>query len=127
LEQLRKNKKERTATLAQYQSSIANIHKTDSPVKTINMKSILSKLLLPMLAMQAYVEPNDSRGDNSLKPEDIDVTPFKVIPKGCKEYWFNKHGGFTTEGSVSVVYYCIASSDKAAKKKFKKFDKNLVD
>jgi len=87
------------------------------------------------MAMAQYADIDDNRGDNKLRPEDIDVTPAQqVIPKGCKEYWFNINGGFTNgmSGSnkvrkVDVVYYCIASSDKAAKKKFDKFEKNLVD
>lgn len=72
---------------------------------------------------------------NDLRPEDIDTHPAQpVIPKGCKEYWFNTNGGFSNGDfntrpilKTDVVYYCIASSDAAAKKKFEKFEKNLVD
>jgi hypothetical protein len=91
--------------------------------------SKLTSILLPYMMMATT-----SRG-NDLRSEDIDTHPAQpVIPKGCKEYWFNTNGGFTNGLSgpekilkTDVVYYCIASSDAAAKKKFDKFEKNLVD
>lgn len=62
--------------------------------------------------------------DNDLNPKDIDTTPKQQpIPKGCKEYMFNKNGGFSTEKMLrdEVVFKCIAASDKSAKKKFNTF------
>lgn len=61
--------------------------------------------------------------------KQIDFTPKQPpIPKGCKEYFFNKEGEFYNgvDGrppilKTDVVYSCVASSNKSAKKKFDKF------
>lgn len=47
----------------------------------------------------------------------------KIIPSGCKEYFFTKTGSMYTikPAGYEVVFECIASSDKAAKKKFDKW------
>lgn len=72
---------------------------------------------------------DDKRGTNKLSPNDIDTTPKQTRPAaGCKEYWFNKNGGFSNGldnpmKKSESVYYCHASSDKSAKKKFDKWYK----
>jgi len=50
------------------------------------------------------------------------------LPKGCKEYFFNKEGEFYNgvDGrppilKTDVVFSCVASSNKSAIKKFNKF------
>lgn len=53
----------------------------------------------------------DSGPSNNLTPDKIDININKVIPKGCKVYKFD---GFS----------CVASSDKAANKKYQKFLNN---
>lgn len=78
-----------------------------------------------ILAMgeMGYTESN--KGDNDLKPKDIDITPKKLpIPKGCKEYFFNKNGGYNTERDIYTVFTCVAISYKSAKRKFKNFIRN---
>jgi hypothetical protein len=47
----------------------------------------------------------------------------KVIPNGCKVYFFNAEGGFSNRHMLKteVVYQCVASSDKKAKEKFQKW------
>ena len=64
----------------------------------------------------------------NLNPADIDITPKQTRPAaGCKEYWFNKNGGFA-DGVNSImrkdesVFYCHAINDKSAIKKFNKWD-----
>lgn len=59
---------------------------------------------------------------------DIDTRPANpVIPKGCKEYWFNEHGSILSsyKGRPSLnseySFYCIAINIKSAKKKFDKW------
>lgn len=77
------------------------------------------------LGEMGYSDPN--KGDNDLKPKDINITPKQPpLPKGCKEYMFNKNGGFSTERMLreEIVFKCIAASDKSAKKKFNTFITN---
>lgn len=57
---------------------------------------------------------------NGLSLKDINPKPYKVIPNGCKEYFFAADGTYSTEKMLKsqVVYTCIASKDKTAIKKF---------
>jgi hypothetical protein len=50
------------------------------------------------------------------------------IPKGCKQYFFNQDGEFSTEKmrKDECVFICIASNDKTAKKKFNKWQKTSL-
>jgi hypothetical protein len=50
--------------------------------------------------------------------------PKKIIPKGCKEYYFDKNGNFPNQWGINngeSIFYCIASSKKNAIVKFQKF------
>lgn len=71
----------------------------------------------------------DPRSFGQGQPENkIDFSPAnKPVPKGCKEYWFNKNGGFSTEKMRhdKIVFKCHALNDNSAKKKFKKWEDNL--
>lgn len=84
---------------------------------------------LGMLGMMAAMSIIGGSAENSnpLTSKEIDTTPKQPpMPKGCKEYMFNKNGGFSTEKMLrdEVVFKCIAASDKSAKKKFNKFNTN---
>ena len=87
---------------------------------------------LGMLAAMAMMFENTGFAQSSLKPKDIDTTTVQVpIPKGCKEYFFNKEGEFYNgvDGrppilKTDVVFKCVATSNKSAKKKFDKFITN---
>jgi hypothetical protein len=55
--------------------------------------------------------------------KDLDLTPKQPpIPKGCKEYFFNIEGEFSTEQmrKDECVFKCIASNDRVAWEKFNK-------
>ena len=73
---------------------------------------------------------SSNKGLNKLNPNDIDVTIKQSKPAaGCKEYFFNKNGGFANgEGRPmrkdETVYYCHAINDKSAKRKFDKWYEN---
>jgi hypothetical protein len=80
----------------------------------------LNGILGMALSMAMMSETNFGRDSEPMK--FAPPKPFKkVIPKGCKEYWFFKSDGFANEkpnASYEVVYECIASSDKKAIEKF---------
>ncbi len=62
--------------------------------------------------------------DNCIEPEDISVEPKKkIIPKGCKEYFFNPNGYCNMVEDVHTVYTCVAMNRKSAYNKFKQWDK----
>lgn len=63
---------------------------------------------------------------NALAPKDINPKPHKVLPNGCREYFFAADGTYSTERMLKsrVVYTCIASKDKSAIKKFNNWLKN---
>jgi len=80
--------------------------------------------LLTVFAMMGSLNTNSQCADL----DTVDIKPKnKPIPKGCKEYMFNKHGGFSTEKMRrdEVVFKCIALNDKSAKKKFSEWESNL--
>lgn len=73
------------------------------------------------------------RGDNELTPDKIRLTQVRVIPKGCKEYYFNSAGQFDTSDcrthhitKEQTVFITVASSDKSAIAKFNKHIKNTT-
>jgi hypothetical protein len=83
------------------------------------------KSKLGLFAAMAMMGSGYAQNSNSIQPKDIDTTP---IPKGCKEYFFNKEGEFYNgvDGrppilKTDVVFSCVASSNKSAIKKFNKF------
>jgi hypothetical protein len=47
----------------------------------------------------------------------------KIIPKGCKEYFFNEDGSFVGKSS-NHVFSCFALTDENAIKKYNKWIKN---
>jgi hypothetical protein len=58
----------------------------------------------------------------------VDTGPREPVvpptPKGCKQYFFNESGEFSTTQMLKTecVFTCIASNDKTAKKKFEKWN-----
>jgi hypothetical protein len=54
---------------------------------------------------------------------EIDGNTFNVPPKGCKEYFFNKKGEFSTEKMLKseCVFKCFAINDRNAINKFQRF------
>lgn len=47
-----------------------------------------------------------------------------VIPKGCKQYYFDKYGWYRNEEremELPIVYKCIASNNKTAVNKFSRW------
>lgn len=92
------------------------------------MKSIVGQLAAIAL-MSSMFETNagyGAEGKNPTTPKDINPNSKQVIPKGCKEYWFNEKGYFSTEGMRydEIVFKCIASNGKVAKNKFEKWLKS---
>ena len=75
--------------------------------------------LAGMGAMSGYPD-NNFRDTRS---EDIPFEPKQpVIPKGCKEYWFDIDGCYPNwAGRDQVVFKCIAISEKSAIRKFNKW------
>lgn len=91
------------------------------------------------MAMMAAIEAANRRNDNiplflvdddllssSVNPEKLKeakhIPPVpKVIPNGCKEYFFNSAGEFSTTKMLKTecVFTCYAINDKNAIKKFK--------
>lgn len=87
------------------------------------MKSKLHELLIisALLGESGNVSP--------INPKQVTgKLPNKPIPKGCKEYFFNQDGDFSTERMLKseCVFKCVASNDKTAKKKFDKWNKPIT-
>lgn len=80
-------------------------------------------------AMDALSDPFAADKGNPLKPDQINLDIPTVVPKGCREYWFNAAGephcmkGDTYQPfrilRSEVVFKCIASNEKNAIRKFK--------
>lgn len=78
----------------------------------------MSKLTNIFLVTAAFAMLNESN-NNTLRPEDIDVTPKdKPIPKGCKRYYFNENG-LCSIGEHKIYFDCLTS--KRAYKKYEKW------
>jgi hypothetical protein len=81
-------------------------------------KSNMLLMSMMMMAASGNYGTNIQEGKNSIKK-----TKKKIIPKGCKEYFFFESGNYMntkpSEG-YNIVFECIASSDKIATKKFNK-------
>lgn len=55
----------------------------------------------------------------------IDLMPKALpIPSGCEEYLWDKHGNWVGEAGENVVYRCVASNYKNAKRKYDNWLKN---
>lgn len=82
------------------------------------------KTLGLMTAMLALSSVGLTTGKQYLEPDDIDVTPkTKPTPKGCKRYYFTKHGE-CYEGQHEI--YFDALSKKNAYKKFERWRLNAA-
>lgn len=65
---------------------------------------------------------------NKTRPVDIEANRMKIIPAGCKEYYFNSEGQWDTQDNRQhritrdqTVFITVASSSKSAEKKFDKW------
>jgi len=67
------------------------------------------------------IDPEKLKGGKHIPPVPI------VIPNGCKEYFFNSLGEFSTTKMLKAecVFTCYAINDKNAIKKFNKFNPHL--
>lgn len=81
------------------------------------MNRKMSELLMMAAIMQGSMTHYEETNNKPIIY--IDKTP--PIPKGCKEYFFNSHGEFSTQSmrKDECVFKCIALNDKSATKKFK--------
>jgi hypothetical protein len=102
--------------------------------KVMNKKSfgMLGNIMALALMAESFDQSflaDDKKGTNKLTPKDIDTTPKQTRPAaGCKEYWFNKNGGFYNGECRPMrrdesVFYCHAINDNSAKKKFDKWER----
>lgn len=81
----------------------------------------LASILMAASIMQTMGSPMYG-STNDLEPKDIDLEPKKpLIPKGCKEYFFNSLGDFINTNDGLYDFKCVAISDKSAIKKFNKW------
>lgn len=89
------------------------------------MKSGLKSIMLMGLAMAAIAETGTS---GTTRNEDVinRRPPKKIIPKGCKEYFFTGMGYCFTERPAhrEIAFECVATSEKSAQKKFDKWKAN---
>ncbi len=89
--------------------------------------SRMKGLLAAMIPLALMSENGFGQLDNNskLSEADIDFDPKQPpIPKGCKEYFFNKNGGFSNRymRHDELVFKCVASNDKSAIRKFHNWD-----
>lgn len=87
-------------------------------------KSGILGMMAFIAAMSAQSYSGEERTPNK---EAVRRQPIKkVIPKGCKEYFFTQSGCIhvVKSANYNYVFECIASNEKAAEKKFDKFIKN---
>ena len=83
------------------------------------MKSQLAMLAMSMAMMPQGTNFRDTRS------EDIPFEPkHPVIPKGCKEYFFNEYGIYSMVEDRGTMFKCVASNSKIAIKKFNKWKLN---
>lgn len=92
----------------------------------MSMKKHLG-MLAAFAMMSAQTGNRNNNPYNDIPVDDIPVDDKQSKPpKGCKEYWFNKNGGFSNGGNSmrkdEAVFYCHASNDKNAKKKFNNWE-----
>lgn len=71
----------------------------------------IAAMLSSLDSMADYDPTSNSRGSNTLKPEEINTKPKrKIIPKGCKKY-------------IIDGFEIIAINEKSAIRKFNKINK----
>ncbi len=91
----------------------------------------LNKQIAGLAMAAAIMGSTSANNSNNITPDDIDTTQKKPpIPRGCKEYFFNKNGGFSNRHmrNDELVFKCVASNDKSARKKFHNWDNlNIED
>lgn len=88
------------------------------------------EMLGMMLAMSMMSEVSMLNSELNPIKHQPSREPKKIIPKGCKEYFFVNSGTFFNNmprknSGYVVIYQCIASSDKKAIEKFNKFKTKL--
>ena len=91
-----------------------------------NYIGMLSTLLAAQMISDPFMRDNILVEDkkSEVKLQDlIGIAKDRRPALGCKEYFFNKDGKFSTESMrrTEVAYYCHAINDKSAIKKFKKW------
>jgi len=90
----------------------------------MNIKGKLGALMAMSLMFDGMAMPGHpaSKGRYSADSFSADK-PKKPIPIGCKEYFFNKNGGYNFSIKNDSVFSCVALSLSSAKKKFYKWEK----
>ena len=82
----------------------------------MSMKSHLALLTIAMLANQQRSFSHNPMYDLPSEPKN------PIIPKGCKEYWFDINGCYPNlAGRDDVVFKCVAANEKSAIRKFNKW------
>lgn len=94
-----------------------------------HIRNPIPDLLAIIAAIGALPDPFVVDKRNPLTPDQINLDIPTVVPKGCREYWFNAAGephwmkGDTYQPfrilRSEVVFKCIASNEKNAIRKFK--------
>lgn len=77
--------------------------------------------LLGLAVMMAALSYEGGYHEDKHEPKKQKRNPKKVIPKGCKEYYFTRTGSIFTSHNENIVFTTIASSEKSAQKKFDKW------
>lgn len=82
------------------------------------MKSKIHEIAL-MVALMASSGENVFMSGNS-EEATIYLPKEPPVPKGCKEYFFDKYGWYSTEKMLKseTVFKCVALNNKSAKKKY---------
>lgn len=89
------------------------------------MKNMSALMALTVMGVMTSGYPDTDITDT--RSEYIPYAPKDpVIPKGCKEYFFNIDGDYSIESMLKTetVFYCIASNNKVAVRKFNKWKSN---
>lgn len=88
------------------------------------MSKIGKRLALAM--MMAAMASGDLTSDFLEEPKEKELDLIvKRIPKGCREYFFNDKGEYSTTHMLKTecVFECYAINDKSAIKKYNKWSK----
>ena len=89
------------------------------------MKKNLAFMSLAMMAMMSETNFGEIPKE-TLREYEPRKEPKQVIPKGCKEYHFDKDGNYPNQWGINngeSIFNCIASNDKVAFRKFENFIK----
>lgn len=88
--------------------------------------------MLGMMGMMLAISGDSMMRDEMSSNREIlnKQPPKKIIPKGCKKYYFTRGGRFDTDDSkwddVDYIFDCIAMNEKSAMKKFEKWEAKQV-